>query len=107
MGTFRPLAHRISALARSEHGMALPTALFAMIASFGLASVAVISSVNAQRGTHRDSASKSAIAAADAGAGVALLRLNRFQGRLNASNRCVGPAGEAQVETSLNSGWCP
>jgi hypothetical protein len=95
-------------LARSEHGMALPTALFAMIASFGLASVAVISSVNAQRGTHRDSASKNAIAAADAGAGVALLRLNRFQSRLNGSNRCVGPAGEPQGEYPvLNSGWCP
>lgn len=84
--------------------MALPTALFAMIASFALASVAVLSSIDSQRGTARDSASKNAIAAADAGAGVALLRLNRFQNRFNWSTRCLGPAGEIQTETG---GWCP
>src|SRR5436190_22862846 len=73
------LRARLRLLLRSESGMALPTALFAMIASFALASVAVMSSVDAQHGTVRDRASKNAIAAADAGAGVALLRLNRFQ----------------------------
>ncbi len=84
--------------------MALPTALFAMIASFGLASVAVMSSVDAQHGTARDRSAKNAIAAADAGAGVALLRLNRFQKKLTASTPCIGPAGEAQTPTE---GWCP
>jgi hypothetical protein len=84
--------------------MALPTALFAMVASLALASVAVMSSVDAQRGTTRDSASKSAIAAADAGAGVALLRLNRFQSKLSASTPCIGPAGELQT---ASGGWCP
>jgi hypothetical protein len=84
--------------------MALPTALFAMIASFGLASVAVISSVDAQRGTKRDIASKNAIAAADAGAGVALLRLNRFQKSLGVATPCIGPAGEVQTPSG---GWCP
>jgi hypothetical protein len=90
--------------ARSERGMALPTALFAMLASFALASAAVLSSVDAQRGTKRDSNAKSAIAAADAGAGVALLRLNRFQESLSVAHPCVGPAGEWQTESS---GWCP
>jgi len=84
--------------------MALPTALFAMIASFALASVAVISSIDAQQGTVRDRASKNAIAAADAGAGVALLRLNRFQKKLSTSTPCIGPAGEAQT---ASGGWCP
>jgi hypothetical protein len=83
--------------------MALPTALFAMIASFGMASVAVMSSVNAQHGTARDRDSKNAIAAADAGAGVALLRLNRFQKSLPTST-CIGPAGEVQTPSG---GWCP
>ena len=89
--------------------MALPTALFAMIASFALASVAVLSSVDSQRGTARDNRSKSAIAAADAGAGVALLRLNRIKSKLTASTPCVGPAGEIQVveETSSGDRWCP
>jgi len=84
--------------------MALPTALFAMIASFALASVAVLSSVDSQRGTTRDSASKSAIAAADAGASVALMRLNHSQGKFSWWNRCIGPAGEVQLPTA---GWCP
>ena len=104
MAILRPLSRRLLLLARSERGMALPTALFAMIASFGLASVAVISSVNAQRGTKRDIASKNAIAAADAGAGVALLRLNRFQKSLTPETPCIGPAGEVQAGAD---GWCP
>ncbi|HXR30474.1 MAG TPA: hypothetical protein VN752_04990 [Solirubrobacterales bacterium] len=84
--------------------MALPTALFAMIASFGLASVAIMSSVDAQRGTQRDRSSKNAIAAADAGASVAMLRLNRFHKSLTAATPCIGPAGEIQIPTA---GWCP
>jgi hypothetical protein len=107
MAAIDAIRRRLLLLARSERGMALPTALFAMIASFALASVAVLSSVDAQQGTKRDSASKSAIAAADAGAGVALLRLNRFQSKLTAANPCVGPAGEAQKETETGGGWCP
>lgn len=85
--------------------MAVPTALFAMIASFGMATAAVVASVDAQRGTNRDSDSKNAIAAADAGASVALLRLNRFQGSLSESTPCIGPGGESQ--TPDEDGWCP
>lgn len=84
--------------------MALPTAIFAMIASFALASAAVLSSVDAQQGTKRDHESKEAIAAADAGANMALLRLNRFQSRLTQGAECVGPNGEEQTPTE---GWCP
>jgi hypothetical protein len=86
--------------------MALPTALFALVASVGLATVAIFSSIDAQRGTKNDSERKSAIAAADAGASVALLRLNRFQSRLTTTTPCIGPAGEAWQETSPGSGWC-
>lgn len=98
------LRRRLRALVASESGMALPTAVFAMVASMGMASVAVLSSVDVQQGTHRDRNSKNAIAAADAGAGLALLRLNRFQGSLSASNPCVGPSGEPQTPSG---GWCP
>ena len=84
--------------------MALPTALFAMIASMALASAAILSSVDVQQGTARDHDSKEAIAAADAGASVALLRLNRFQSSLSSTYPCVGPAGEAQA---ASAGWCP
>jgi hypothetical protein len=95
---------RLRDLVRSESGMALPTAVFAMIASMGLASAAILSSVDAQRGTARDRDSKSAIAAADAAANLALLRLNRFHGSLSVSKPCVGPNGEEQ---SATGGWCP
>lgn len=78
--------------------------MMALIASFGLATVAVVSSVDVQQGTNRDHASKEAIAAADAGANVAMLRLNRFVSRLSPTTPCVGPSGEAQ---SPSSGWCP
>jgi hypothetical protein len=99
---------RLRLLVRSEHGMALPTALFATIASMGLAGAAVMSSVDAQRGSHRDSNSKSAIAAADAGASVALLRLNRYASALNSSTPCLGLSGETLVLTGVaGDGWCP
>lgn len=98
------LRHRLVQLLRSERGQALPTALFAMVASFGLATAAVISSVDAQQGTARDRQSKNAIAAADAGANLALLRLNRFQHNITEATPCVGPGGESQEPSG---GWCP
>lgn len=98
------LRSRFRSLPASESGMALPTALFAMIASLALASAAIMSSVDVQQGTGRDHDSKEAIAAADAGAGLAMLRLNRFQNNLSLASPCVGPAGEAQA---ASGGWCP
>jgi hypothetical protein len=95
-------------LRRSERGMALPTAIFAMVASLGLAGAAVMSSVDAQRGSNRDSDSKSAIAAADAGANVALLRLNRYASALTVTNPCLGVSSGTLVLTKSSAdGWCP
>ncbi|HWC48717.1 MAG TPA: hypothetical protein VG448_07540 [Solirubrobacterales bacterium] len=91
-------------LRRDQRGIAVPTALMALIASFALASVAVISTVHVQQGTKRDHDSKEAIAAADAGANIALLRLNRFLPYLSTTHPCIGPSGEYQTPTS---GWCP
>ena len=91
-------------LRRTEKGMAVPTALMALVASFALASVAVMSTVDVQQGTKRDHQSKEAIAAADAGANIALLRLNRFLPNLSVSHPCIGPSGEYQT---ASAGWCP
>lgn len=91
-------------LRRNEKGIAVPTALMALVASFALASVAVMSTVDVQQGTHRDHDSKEAIAAADAGANIAMLRLNRFLPYLSTTHPCIGPNGEYQTPTS---GWCP
>ncbi|HEX5593069.1 MAG TPA: hypothetical protein VFX35_06955 [Solirubrobacterales bacterium] len=91
-------------LRRSESGMAVPTALMALIASFALASMAVLSTVDVQQGTKRDHDSKEAIAAADAGANIALLRLNRYLPLLSTTKPCIGPNGESQT---ASGGWCP
>ncbi|HET9675914.1 MAG TPA: hypothetical protein VFP21_00240 [Solirubrobacterales bacterium] len=98
----------VRALRRSEHGMALPTALFAMIAAFGLASATVMVSVDTQRGTSRDSSSKQAIATADAGANIALLRLNRYASALTVATPCLGVSSGTLVLTGKSAdGWCP
>jgi hypothetical protein len=95
-------------LRRNEGGMALPTAIFAMVATLGLGSAAVLSSVNVQQGSHRDSDSKSAIAAADAGANIALLRLNRYASALTTSNPCLGVSnGTLALSKASADGWCP
>lgn len=95
-------------LRRDQRGIAVPTALMALIASFALASVAVMSTVDVQQGTKRDHDSKEAIAAADAGANIALLRLNRFLPSLNAGGQCVGPNGESQLAENVSGAlWCP
>ena len=108
--TFARIASRLRLLAHSERGMALPTALFAMIASVGLASAAVVASVDVQRGAKRDNGSKSAIAAADAGANVAMQRLNRYGDELSEEEPCLNvnaggdlEAGDAPVS---EPGWC-
>ncbi len=88
--------------------MVLPTALFATIAAFGLATAGVISTVNVQQGTNRDHDSKEAIAAADAGASVAMMRLNRYASALQASTPCLGMSGSTLVLSSAAAdGWCP
>ena len=74
----RPLHRLFRDLRRDERGIAVPTALMALIATFAISSVAVMSTVDVQQGTERDHNSKEAIAAADAGANIALLRLNRY-----------------------------
>jgi hypothetical protein len=96
---FAWIASRLRLLVGSERGMALPTALFAMVASVGLASAAVIATVDVQQGSKRDSGSKSAIAAADAGANVATMRLNRDAAELETAPCLEGATPEA--------GWCP
>jgi hypothetical protein len=98
-------------LRRSERGMALPTAMFAMIASMGLAGAAVVSSVDVQRGAKRDSGSKSAIAAADAGANIATMRLSSYS-RALAKSPCLAEVNgtlvaSKAVEAGPGAGWCP
>jgi hypothetical protein len=88
--------------------MAVATALVAMTIAFTFASAAVVYSVNTQRGTVRDHDTKEAIAAADAGANVALMRLNQFSKAVNTASPCIGMSGTTLVVTKAEvDGWCP
>jgi hypothetical protein len=69
--------HTIIRRLSSERGFAMPTVLLALVASFGLASAAVVASVTSQGGSVRDQNTKAALGAAEAGASNALLRFNR------------------------------
>lgn len=108
---FAAIRSRLLLLARGEGGMALPAALFATVASLSLAGAAVISTVDVQSSAKRDNGSKSAIGAADAGANVAMMRLNRHATLLTSAKPCFKlnattgglEAGAAPVS---EPGWC-
>lgn len=108
---FAAIRARLLSLARSEEGMALPAALFATVASLALAGAAVISTVDVQSGAKRDNGSKSAIGAADAGANVAMMRLNRHAVLLSSEKPCfklnaTTGALEAGAAPVSEPNWC-
>ena len=102
---------RLLLLARGEQGIALPVALFATVSSLALAGAAVLSTVDVQHGAKRDNGSKSAIGAADAGANVAMMRLNRHAALLNSKEPCfklnaTSGALEAGPAPVGEPSWC-
>lgn len=108
---FAAIRARLYLLARSERGMALPAALFATVSSLALAGAAVLSTVDVQHGSKRDNGSKSAIGAADAGANVAMMRLNRHAALLSNEKPCFklnATTGELEAGAAPASepGWC-
>lgn len=88
--------------------MALPVALFAMMAGMALASAAVVATVDVQHGSQRDSSTKSAIAVADAGANIARMRIDRYAVVL-ATKECLklGTGGKLEGAVKEQDGWCP
>ncbi len=110
--TFTSIRSRLCLLIQGEQGIALPVALFATVASLSLAGAAVISTVDVQQGSKRDNGAKSAIAAADAGANVAMVRLNRHAAALSEAKPCLNlnaTTGELESGSASVSepGWCP
>jgi hypothetical protein len=98
-------------LRRGERGMALPVALFAMVSAMALAGAAVVATTDVQSGAARDDSSKSALAAADAGANVARARQARYAFVLNPTNPCLVMSG-GKLQKGLSEqvggqGWCP
>lgn len=98
-------------LRRGEQGVALPVALFAMVSAMALAGAAVVATTNVQSGATRDDSSKSALAAADAGANVARSRQARYAFVLNPTSPCLVMSG-GKLQKGLSEqvggqGWCP
>lgn len=90
----------LSELRRSERGIALPMALMVTVVGMGLAAIPIVASVNSQGGNQHNQGSNEALAAAEAGAEVAL----REQGTLHLATG----TGQLCVSTTTNTpGWCP
>ncbi len=96
-------------LGRSERGIALPMALLMTTIALGFAAVPILASVNADTGDSRDQGTNMALAAAEAGMSLGLLR--QTQMKPGSSEPCVSESGGKLVlgkaQTSGNeSGWC-
>jgi hypothetical protein len=96
----RRLRRILIELARSERGIALPMALMITVIAMGFAAVPVVASINAQSGDSHSQGGNEALAAAEAGAELAVLR----QGEQLQGDQPNVPCLEG---TSLQStGWC-
>jgi hypothetical protein len=100
------LRSKLRELVRSESGIALPTVMTVTVIALGLGGAAALASISAQQGSVRDYDSKTAIAAADAGAERALYRYNQVLTTEEAT--CLVLSGGVLVESAPPpSGWCP
>lgn len=73
----RARTRRLFGRLSSEGGFAVPTVMLMTVAALGMASVAVMTSVQGQSGTVRDQGTKAALAVAESGVSQALLHYNR------------------------------
>lgn len=73
----RARTRRLFGRLSSEGGFAVPTVMLMTVAALGMASVAVMTSVQGQGGTVRDQGTKAALAVAESGVSQALLHYNR------------------------------
>lgn len=85
----------------------MPAVLMMLLAGLAMGGVAVTASINAQKSSTRDQASKEALAAADAGIQQALYRQNKVL--VSDSLPCVvfGLGGDLLAGVPLVDGWCP
>lgn len=77
MAMLNRLASGLHARLTSEAGFAIPTVMLMTVAAMGIASVAVMTSIQGQSGVVRDQQTKSALAVAESGVEQALLHYNR------------------------------
>ena len=100
---------RPCALGDEQHGFAVPTVMFMLLAAFAVVTVGVVASIQAQGGTVRDQRSKSALTAAEAGVGQALLSYNGGFSPSDAFPCLVpvsNPPNTVQPRATQADGWC-
>lgn len=102
------VVRRLSDRIRGEAGFALPTVLGVVVASLALSSAAAFAAMASLQGTTRDSDSKTALGAADAGVSSALARQNLIAGADPTSSACLyeGNGGLLYSQGIEADGWC-
>lgn len=89
----------VTELRRSERGIALPMALMVTVIAMGFAAVPIVASVSSQGGDSRNQGANEALAAAEAGAELAVLKQSELHEEFGAEQLCA--SGDA-----LSTGWC-
>jgi hypothetical protein len=101
------LRRSLQQLIRSERGIALPMALMVTVIAMGFAAVPIVATVNAQNGDSHSQGTNEALAAAEAGAELAVLRQSEALTNSAANNiaTCVSPS--TLISTGgIENGWC-
>jgi hypothetical protein len=96
-----------SARLRSERGMAVPTVLMLLIVGLGMSSATLVSTVQSQGSTNRDTRAKQAIAASDAGLDLAVYRENKIVTTTSLPCVVVGSQNQLEAGAPAADGWCP
>ena len=104
---WRPkLGRRLRSVIGDETGAAILMVITVVTVGLAVGGAAVFTATNVLRGSVRDESSKDALAAADAGVQLALLRQNQVA--VSESNPCVaGSAGTFAAGPVGEGGWCP
>jgi hypothetical protein len=95
---------------RDEDGIALVVSIAVLTASGALGAAAAAAAITADHQALRDRSAKQAVAAADAGAEIAVYRLNKFAETLDAAQPCVvrnGSTAVLEAAATDADGWCP
>jgi hypothetical protein len=98
----RRLRRILHELWRAEGGLALPMALMVTVVGMGLAAVPIVASVNSQGGNQHNQGGNEALAAAEAGAEIALQRQGTLHIEKSADQLCA-----SEPEGVPKAGWCP
>jgi predicted acyltransferase (DUF342 family) len=99
------LVARARTIRHDESGMAILTVITVITVGLAVGGVAAVTATNAMRGSTRDEDSKDALAAADAGAQIALMRQNQIA--VNDALPCVvSAAGTYVAGAASTGGWC-